>query len=307
MKNIVKPVEVFAVEGIGGSDRASGQQAAKQKQEIKYCRATDGVRLAYAFSGSGPPFVKAGNWMNHLEYDWESPVWGHFLRGLSKDQTLIRYDARGNGLSDWEVDELSLDVWVKDLETVVDAAGVERFPLLGVSQGCAVSVTYAVRHPERVSHLVLYGGFAVGGLKSDSPDVRERAKSMTALIRLGWGVDNPAFRQMWTELFIPGATQEQMDSFNELQRRTTSPDVAARHQEAVGNFDVRDVLPRVSVPTLVMHARGDALVLIERGRALAAGIPGARFVTLQGQNHLFLENEPASQRFFEEVKLFLGR
>ena len=155
--------------------------------------------------------------------------------------------------------------------------------------------------------IILYGGFPIGGLKSDSPDVRERAKAMTTLIRLGWGSNNPAFRQMWTELFIPGATQEQMDFFNELQRRTTSPDIAARHQEAVGNFDVCDVLPRVSVPTLVMHARGDALVPIERGRALAAGIPGARFVALQGQNHLFLENEPASQRFFEEVKLFLDR
>jgi class 3 adenylate cyclase/pimeloyl-ACP methyl ester carboxylesterase len=306
LKNIVKPVEVFAVEGIGGSDTATGRlDPAELKQEIRYCRTPDGVRLAYAVAGSGPPLVKAGNWMNHLEYDWVSPVWRHVLRGLAKDHTLIRYDARGNGLSDWDVDELSLDAWVNDLETVVDAAGVERFPLLGISQGCAVSVAYAVRHPERVSHLILYGGFAVGAKKSDSPDIREQAKAMNTLIRLGWGADNPAFRQIFTGLFMPGATQEQMDFFNELQRRTTSPECAARYREVVGDFDVRDLLPRVSTPTLVMHVRGDAVNRIEGGRALAAGIPGARFVAFQGQNHLFLENEPASQRFFEEIELFL--
>jgi class 3 adenylate cyclase/pimeloyl-ACP methyl ester carboxylesterase len=306
LKNIVKPVEVFAVEGIGGSDTATGRlDPAELKQEIKYCRTPDGVRLAYAVAGSGPSLVKAGNWMNHLEYDWESPVWRHVLRGLAKDHTLIRYDARGNGLSDWDVDELSLDAWVNDLETVVDAAGVERFPLLGISQGCAVSVAYTVRHPERVSHLILYGGFAVGGKKSDSPDIREQFKAMNTLIRLGWGADNPAFRQIFTGLFMPGATQEQMDFFNELQRRTTSPECAYRYRETVGDFDVRDLLPRVSAPTLVMHVRGDAVNRIEGGRALAAGIAGARFVAFQGQNHLFLENEPASQRFFEEIELFL--
>jgi pimeloyl-ACP methyl ester carboxylesterase len=188
---------------------------------------------------------------------------------------------------------------------VVDAAGVERFPLLGISQGCAVSVAYTVRHPERVSHLILYGGFALGGKKSDSPDSRERFKAMNTLIRLGWGADNPAFRQIFTGLFMPGATQEQMDFFNELQRRTTSPECAYRYREAVGDFDVRDLLPRVSAPTLVMHVRSDAVVSFESGRTLAAGIPGARFVALQGQNHIFLENEPASQRFFEEIELFL--
>jgi pimeloyl-ACP methyl ester carboxylesterase len=227
------------------------------------------------------------------------------FRGLAKDHTLMRYDARGNGLSDWDVDEVSLDAWVNDLETVVDAAGIERFSLLGISQGCAVSVAYATRHPERVSHLILYGGFAVGAMKNDSPDVRERFKAMNTLVRLGWGADNPAFRQVFTGLFMPGATQEQMDFFNELQRRTTSPECAFRYREVVGDLDVLDLLPRVSAPTLVMHVRGDAVVPFEAGRALAAGIPGARFVAFQGQNHLFLENEPASERFFEEIALFL--
>src|SRR5260370_115530 len=171
--------------------------------------------------------------------------------------------------------------------------------------GRVVSVAYATRHPERVSHLILYGGFAVGGKKNDSPDVREQFKAMSTLIRLGWGADNPAFRQVFTGLFMPGATQEQMDFFNELQRRTTSPECAFRYREVVGDFDVLDLLPRVSVPTLVMHVRGDAVVPFEAGRALAAGVPGARFVAFQGQNHLFLEKEPASQRFFEAIALLL--
>ena len=263
------------------------------------------MRLAYAISGNGPPLVKSANWMNHLEYDWESPVWRHVLRGLSSDHMLIRYDARGNGMSDWDVDELSLDAWVGDLETVVDAVRVERFPLIGISQGCAVAVSYAVRHPERVSHLVLYGGFALGG-KRRAPQEKEKRNAMTTLMRLGWGADNPSFRQMFTGLFLPGATQEQAASFNELQRRTTSPECAARYFDVVGDIDITDLLPKVTAKTLVMHVRGDLVCPIEAGRVLADGIPGARFVALQGQNHLFQEKEPASQRFFEEIKLFLG-
>ena len=301
LKNITKPIEVFSV----AVDEAEGpSRQLKPSQEIKYCRTPDGVRLAYAISGNGPPLVKSANWMNHLEYDWESPVWRHLFRGLSSDHTLIRYDARGNGMSDWDVDELSLDAWVSDLESVVDAARVERFPLIGISQGCAVAVSYAVRHPERVSHLVLYGGFALGG-KRRAPQEKEKRNAMMTLMRLGWGADNPSFRQMFTGLFIPGATQEQAASFNELQRRTTSPECAARYFDVVGDIDITDLLARVTAKTLVMHVRGDLVCPIEAGRVLAAGIPGARFVALQGQNHLFQENEQASQRFFEELKLFL--
>ena len=254
---------------------------------------------------AGPPLVKTANWMNHLEYDWESPIWRHLFRGLAREHTLIRYDARGNGMSDWDVDELSFDAWVSDLETVVDAAGIERFPLLGISQGCAVSVAYAVRHPERVSHLVLYGGYALGG-KKRAPAEKERRNAMMTLMRLGWGADSPVFRQMFTGLFIPGGTHEQADVFNELQRRTTSPECAARYYDVTGDIDVSDLLARVTVPTLVMHARGDLIVPFESGRQLAAGIPGAHFIALQGQNHLFLQDEPASDRFFEEIKLFLS-
>lgn len=292
--------------GNGQMAESCDAQPADIKQEIKYCRTHDGVRLAYATAGSGPPLVKSANWLNHLEYDWESPVWQHVVRGLARKHTLVRYDARGNGLSDWDVETLSLDAWVSDLETVVDAAGAKRFPLLGVCQGCAISIAYAVRHPERVSHLILYGGFALGEAKR-SPGDRERQVAEATLTRHYWGLNNPAFRQMFTTQFIPDATQEQADHFNELQRRTTSPECAARYLEAEGNFDVTELLGKVTVPTLVMHARADAVVPFEVGRSMSAGIPGAKFVPLQGQNHLFLEHEAASERFFEELELFLNR
>ena len=296
LKNITHPVEVFSVNFASPG----------MTQEIGYCRAADGVRLAYAKAGQGPPLVKTGNWLTHLEYDWESPIWHHLLEGLARQHTLIRYDARGNGLSDWDVDDLSLDAWVNDLEAVVDAAGIEHFPLLGISQGCAISIAYAVRHPDRVSHLVLYGGFAIGADKR-SPEDHDKRKALATLMRLGWGMDNPAFRQMFTALFIPEGSKEQADWFNDLQRKTTSPECAARYLEVVGNFDVQALLERVAAPTLVMHVRGDLMVPIEQGRQLAAGIPGARFVALPGQNHLFLRGEPATARFLEELKLFLDR
>jgi class 3 adenylate cyclase/pimeloyl-ACP methyl ester carboxylesterase len=306
LKNIIKPVEVFEVDRVRGTDTAGHKLATLLQQEIKYCLARDGVRLAYATAGAGPALVKSANWMNHLEYDWESPVWRHVVRGLATDHTLIRYDARGNGMSDWDVVELSLDAWVSDLETVVDAVGIKRFPLLGLSQGCAVSVAYAARHPERVSHLVLYGGFALGA-KKRSQGEKEKRDAIVSLIRLGWGFDNPAFRQMFTGLFIPGGTQEQVEYFNELERRCTSPECAARYFDVCGDFDVTHLLARVTAPTLVMHLRGDILVPIELGRQMAAGIPGAKFIELQGQNHLFLEHEVASRRFLEEITHFLIR
>ena len=231
-------------------------------QEIAYCRARDGVRLAYAKAGQGPPLVKAPNWLSHLEYDWQSPVWRHILRGLAADRTLIRYDARGSGLSDWEVGELSLDAWVSDLETVVATIGIKPFPLLGISQGCAISIAYAVRHPERVSHLVLYGGFALGAGKR-SPAAREKLKAMATLMGLEWGADSPAIRQMFVAELFPDCPKEVGDWFNERQRLFTSAEYAARYVEAVGDIDVTKLLPEVAVPTLVMHRRGDLRQPIE--------------------------------------------
>jgi class 3 adenylate cyclase/pimeloyl-ACP methyl ester carboxylesterase len=304
LKNIGKAVEVFAIDYVDKTDDAPTSDDANVAQTIKYCRAPDGVRLAYAISGSGPILVKSGNWMNHLEYDWQSPIWGHVFRRLSREHTLIRYDARGNGMSDWDVDRLSLDAWVTDLETVVDAVGVEHFPILGISQGGPVAIAYAVRHPERVSHLILYGTFALGG-KKRSPAEKEMRDAMTTLMRIGWGADNPSFRQMFTARFIPGGTHEQADYFNELQLKTTSPECAARYFEVVGDFDITDLLPKVKAPVLVMHVRNDVVYPFDAGRQLAAGIPGAHFIALPGRNHLFLEHEPACDRFFEEIRLFL--
>ena len=310
LKNIPKPVEVFAV----ALDRSAAAESApfdptQIKQEIKYCRAPDGVRIAYSQVGRGPPLVKTANWMNHLEDDWQAgSVFRYFYGGLAQDYTLTRYDARGNGLSDWDVDEVSLEAWVSDLETVVDAVGVTRFPLLGLSQGGAISIAYAVRHPERVSHLIIIGGFARGRLVRAKTDAeREKIKAMETLIRFGWGEDNPAFRQMFASQLMPDATKEQLDWFNEMQRRTASPECAARYFATVSSFDVTALLPKVTVPTLVMHARDEVAQPVEFGREIAAGIPGAKFVAFPSRNHIPLEQDPATARALEEIKLFLNK
>jgi class 3 adenylate cyclase/pimeloyl-ACP methyl ester carboxylesterase len=279
----------------------------RYEQEIQFCMTSDGVRLAYARTGRGPPLVKTGNWMTHLEFDFESPIWRRLYCELSRDHTLIRYDARGNGLSDRDVEEISHEAFVSDLEAVVDAARLDRFALLGISQGCAVSIAYAVRNPERLTHLVLFGGYPVGWAKrAQSAAEKEKGQAMLTLVRLGWGQENPAFRQLFTSQFIPGGTKEQADWFNELQRVSTSPDDAVRNLIATGDTDVSALLGQVSVPTLVMHARDDARVPFDQGRRLAAGIPGARFVSVASRNHLILEGEPAFPRFVEEIRSFLA-
>jgi DNA-binding winged helix-turn-helix (wHTH) protein/pimeloyl-ACP methyl ester carboxylesterase len=270
-------------------------------QEVHFCTAADGVRIAYALAGQGQPLVKAANWLNHLEYDWQSPIWSHLLHALAAEHQFIRYDERGNGLSDWDVEDISFDAFVQDLESVVEAAGLKRFSLLGISQGSAVSIAYAVRHPERVSHLILYGGFARGRRKRDP----EQADTLTALIRQGWGRENPAFRQFFSSLFVPDGSPEQWQWFNDLQRITTSPENAVRIMQATGDVDVSDLLPQVRVPTLVLHCRNDGAVTFDEGRRLAAGIPGARFVALESRNHVVLENEPAWSRLLEEISAFL--
>jgi class 3 adenylate cyclase/pimeloyl-ACP methyl ester carboxylesterase len=305
LKNIARPVEVYAINlDAAGSPAARVLADANLKQEIRYCKASDGVRLAYATVGTGPPLVRSAHWLGHLEYDWEFPIFRHFLLGLAKDFALVRYDARGNGLSDWDVGEISLDAWVSDIETVVDAVGLSRFPLLGVSQGCAVSIAFAVRHPERVSRLVLYGGFAKG-FKPKSEVGRESFAAMKTLTKLGWGADHPTFRQIFTSQIIPLATREQADAFNELQRLSASPECALRYLETVSEFDVRLLLAQVRAPTLVLHVRDDPGVPIKLGREIAAGIPGARFVALPGKNHILLGQDPGVAQFFEELRIFL--
>ena len=308
-KNIAQPVDVFA---IAPSDRRAGPRTAAADavdltQEIRFCTAPDGVQLAYSMIGQGPPLMKTGNWMTHLEFDLESPIWRHLYRELAKDRTLVRYDPRGNGLSDRIVEEIAFEAFVRDLEAVVDAAGITRFALLGISQGCAISIAYAVRHPDRVSHLILYGGYAVGfNRRASSAAQKEENDALVTLMRVGWGKENAAFRQLFTSQFMPGGTKEQADWYNELQRITVSADVAVRIHETNGDIDVSALLPRVTVPTLVMHAREDARVPFEAGRRIAAGIPGARFVPLPGRNHLFLESEPAFAQFLEQTRAFLA-
>jgi len=304
LKNIAKQVDAYVIDldGIGTAEPDN------MKLKVNYCRASDGVRLAYAAVGRGPPLVKTANWMNHLEFDWESPDQHHLYSTLARDFRLLRYDARGNGLSDWDVEEVSLDAWVKDLEIVVDAAGFDRFPLLGISQGCAICVAFAVRHPERVSHLVLYGGFARGAYRRAKNEMElQQAKALATLIRTGWGSDSPVFRQLFSSLFMPAGTPEQLQRFAERQRKTTTAECAYRYFEITRNLDVSELLPRIGVPTLVMHKRDDQVQPFEAGRELAAGIPGARFVALPGQNHMPLAQDPETERMLEEIRLFLKR
>jgi pimeloyl-ACP methyl ester carboxylesterase/DNA-binding CsgD family transcriptional regulator len=275
-------------------------------QQIRFCTTPDGVRIAYATTGAGPPLVKVSNWLSHLEFDWGSPVWRHWLTELARGVSLVRYDERGCGLSDWDCGELSFETWVRDLETVADAVGFERFPLLGISQGASLAIAYAVRHPERVSHLVLHGGYARGRCKRSLTEAqRKEAETMAELAELGWGKENPAFRQFFTTQFIPDGTPEQHRWFNELERVSVSPANASRFMRIFDQIDVTALAPRVSCPTLVLHSDGDARVPFEEGRLIATLIPGARFVPLESRNHILLEHEPAWRRWLEEVRAFL--
>ncbi len=287
--------------------RARKAPAGLPEQEVCHCRASDGTRLAWSAVGSGPPLVKTANWLNHITFEWESPLWRHWLVALARDSHLIRYDERGNGLSDWDTPSFSLDAFVEDLETVVEAAGVDRFDLLAISQGAAVAIAYAIRNPGRIRKMVILGGYARGWALRLEGEELERRKAMITLSRTGWGSDNPAYRQMFTGLYIPGGSAEQADWFNELQRVSTSPANAERLQHVLGTIDVSHLLPQVTVPTLVAHARRDHVIPFTSGEELARGIPGARFVELDSENHILLESEPAWRHFLAAMRDFLGR
>jgi pimeloyl-ACP methyl ester carboxylesterase/DNA-binding CsgD family transcriptional regulator len=276
------------------------------KQQLRFARSHDGVRLAYASTGSGPMLVKAATWLSHLEHDWNSPVWRHVLEELSAQCTLVRYDERGCGLSDWAVGDLSFESWVRDLETVMDAAGIERAALLGISQGAPIAIAYAVRHPERVSHLVIHGGYARGRLvRSDTPAQREEAETMAKLAEVGWGKADPSFRQFFTSQFIPGGTPEQHQWFNELERLSTSPANAVRFMREFSMIDVTALLPKVRCPTLVLHSRHEVRQPFDEGWLIASTIPGAQFVPIDSGNHLLLGDEPGWRHWIDEVRAFL--
>jgi RNA polymerase sigma factor (sigma-70 family) len=276
------------------------------KHETRFCTSPDGVGLAYAIEGGGSPLVKAGNWMTHLEYDRESPVWRHWVRELSRGHTLVRYDERGCGLSDRDFDGTpTLDSYVGDLAAVVDAAGLERFALFGMSGGGPVAIEYAVRNPERVSELVLYGTYTRGRYKRGERET-ENSRLLIDLMRVGWGGTVPAFRQVFSGFFIPGAGEEQKRWYDQMQQASSSGEMAARLWLSNAHLDISDTARRVTQPALVLHARGDLAVPYEEGRRLASLLPDARFVTLEGENHILQEGEPAWDVFLGEVRAFLG-
>jgi class 3 adenylate cyclase/predicted alpha/beta hydrolase family esterase len=277
-------------------------------QQIRFCKSFDGTRLAYAVTGSGPPLVKAQHWLTHLEYEFESPLWRPWIEALSQGHTLLRMDERACGLSDWDVADISFDAWVRDLEAVADAAGFERFALPGHSQGAPLAIEYAVRNPARVTHLVLLGGYARGWMKRGLPPERmAELEAQLKLVETGWGRDDASYRQMFAMQFAPGASLAQINSLSDLQRAASSPGSTVRIMRAFFNIDVRDTASRVSSPTLLLHGRGDRRAPLEEGRLLASLIPGARLVTLDTDNHILLEHEPAFRRFFEELHAFVPR
>jgi len=303
VKNIGKPLRVYRV--LRESVTLTPTEIIEQ--QIKFCTTSDGVRIAYCTAGKGHPLVKAANWLSHMEFYWVSPVTRHWPRDSSKHNLFVMYDGRGTGLSDWKAEDLSFEAWIHDLEAVVDSAGLDHFALMGMSAGGPISIAYTVRHPEKVSHLILYGAYARGWARIGLPqDKLEGMQALTKLIEIGWGKDNPAYRQIFTTMFVPEATTEYMRSFNDLQRMSTSPEIAAKYWVEIGNIDVLDLLPKVKVPTLVLHARNDKIVTFEAGRQVAALIPGARFVPLETKNHILLENEPAWLRFLTEIHRFIG-
>ena len=273
-------------------------------QKIGFCTTADGVRICYATVGEGPPLVKAPNWLTHLEFEWQRPIWSHWWVELAAHHTLIRFDQRGSGLSDRNVDNLSFDAWVSDLEAVVEALQLEHFVLLGISQGGPVAIEYTARHPETVDKLLLYGAYSRGFLKRGGSIAEHEAR--VTLTRHGWGRDDPTYRQIFTSGFMPGATAEQANWFNELQRVSTSPENAAEVQNTLAYIDVLHRLPEITAPTLVLHAVGDRRVPYEQGRQISSLIAGAKLVDLDSNNHLLIESEPAWKTCQAAVREFLG-
>ncbi|WP_353807432.1 alpha/beta fold hydrolase [Agromyces sp. SYSU T00194] len=277
------------------------------RQDIRFCRAADGARIAYASVGDGPPLLKAANWITHLDLEWRSPVWGHWMQGLAQGRTLVRYDERGCGLSDWDVGEFTFDDWVDDLETVVDAVGIERFPLIGVSQGAAVALAYAVRHPERVTKLILAGGYARGRLvRATSAEERSEAALDLDLARVGWARQDPSFMRVFASQFLPQGSQQEWDDFTTFQRATTSGQNAVRFLEEFARIDVSDIAHLVRCPTLIVHSRDDVRVPASQATELAALIPDSRLALLDSANHLLGASEPAWPQFLAHVDDFLA-
>jgi len=279
--------------------------AGASRQRIHLCTSADRTRLAYATTGEGYPLVRAGHWLTHLDFDWHSPIWRPILLELGKNFRVTRYDQRGNGLSDWVVNDFSLHRCIEDLEAVVKAAGLDRFALYGSSQGAPIAIAYAARHPERVSHLILHGGYIQGRLIRGSKEEREQGQALLTLIRHGWGKPESPFLKAFTSMYIPDGTREEIESLVELQQKATSSENAARLRAAIDCFDVAHFLPEITVPTLVVHARNDGVQPLDQGRALAAAIKNAEFLMLESSNHVVVQSEPAWDEFFRALRNFV--
>jgi pimeloyl-ACP methyl ester carboxylesterase/DNA-binding winged helix-turn-helix (wHTH) protein len=312
-QNVIKTIRSrgfrFMAEVTETGDADSGNTAPPApenlNQKIRFCESEDGTQIAYATTGAGLPLVRAGHWLTHLEHDWHSPVWRPLLDEFTRTFQVIRYDQRGNGLSDWAIRNTSLDAFVDDLAAVVDAAKLDRFALYGTSQGAPIAVAYAVRYPERVSHLILHGGYVRGRTLRASDAEREQGEAILALMRHGWGKEGSPFIKAFTSMYIPDGTKEQIDSLAALQAQTVSPENAVILRTAVDNFDVSDLLAKVSVPTLVIHARNDGVQPLDEGRKLASGIKDSEFVLLDSANHAPLKQEPAWDRLFGAIRDFV--
>ena len=275
-------------------------------EQIRFCTSRDGTRIAYAVSGTGPPLVWAGHWIRHLKLDWETPIWRPWLSLLTRYHTVIRYDWRGFGLSDQNGVEFSLEKHVEDCEAVVAATGLKSFVLFGLSSGTSMGVAYAVRHPECVDKLILVGCQTCGRLiRGMSARETEESETRLKLVELGWSNDMPAYGQFFTVMHIPDASPDQVRSYNELLRRISSPGNVINMVQALWAIDARELVPRVSCPTLVLHSRQDAIIPFEEGRQVASLIAGARFVPLESRNHILLDTEPAWQQFVQAVHDFL--
>lgn len=305
----VATAEVVRSRPAGTPERGSGAGVldSASSQVIRFCRAEDGTRIAYATVGTGPPLLKAANWMSHLDLEWTTPVWSHWLSGLARGRQLIRYDERGCGLSDWDVPSFTFDDWVDDLDTVVEAAGLDRFPLLGVSQGGAVAIAYAARRPERVSRLVLAGAYARGRLVRARDDTeREAAAIDLEVARVGWRHQDPGFLRVFASQFLPDRTTRDWDDFIAFQRQTTSPANGVRFLEEFANIDVSHIAHRVRCPTLILHSRHDARVPAAQASELAGLIPDSRLVILDSSNHLLTASEPAWPEFLSHIDTFVA-
>jgi pimeloyl-ACP methyl ester carboxylesterase len=294
--------EVSADEDSNTSEPAAAETA----QTIRYCTTGDDVQLAYSFAGAGLPLLKVANWLNHLEFDWASPMWAPLFHEFAGYRQLLRYDSRGVGLSDWDVGDFTFDLLVDDLEAVIDVSGVETFALLGISQGAAIAIDYAARHPERVTHLVLWGGFARGRRQRGSQEDYEESQAFITLMRQGWGKETSPFRQMFASLYLPEASDEQIQWWTDMQRTATSPENAVRLRETIDDLDVSEQLAKVQTPTLILHSEREAVAPLSEARFMAARIPNAKFVALDSANHLVMHQEPEWRRAVDEIEAFLS-